>query len=259
MLASPFEPQASFDSSSSRDSWRDSWRSSQSGSVNLQNEPGREYRGLVDTAELFDFTFKPLQCSDSFNTAAANNSQRRFRLMPSSMKVQPLRVNKSAIRPSKTPTGNPMSAWSDSDDSESDYETNNSICDSDTDVEGCQCLPKYAGLPILDSPKSQSSEFTVQALKPVLPTKPVPNHPTTTHKRGPRGHLKTPMLSPSETVMERYAPLEWSDAARDALKIALDKRQRVMEDAGVSHFIQIEALHNCLKDVAFGVSLRETV
>ncbi|KAG5360483.1 hypothetical protein CJU89_3554 [Yarrowia sp. B02] len=218
MLASPFEPQASFAPSS-----RDSWRSS------LSSDLGREYRGLVETA---DYTFRPAECSETL-------PRRRSRLMPA-VRVQPLRVNK--IRPKK-PAAQPTSAWSDSDDSESDYEAH-SICDSDTDVEGCQSLPKYAGMPLPDSPKSQSSEFTVQALK----TQPKP-----------RARNLNPMLSPSETVMERYAPLEWSEAAREALKSALDKRQRAMEDAGVSHFIQIEALHNTLKDVAFGVSLRESV
>lgn len=253
MLASPFEPQSSFETSSSRDSWRDSWRSSLS-SVHQQ------------VGEDFDYAFKPLECSDM--VSSTTTAKRRSRLMPAMkvqpLKVQPLRVNKAiaavktTTNTSKTPAAHPVSAWSDSDDeSESDYEAN-SICDSDTDVEGCQCLPKYAGLPIPDSPKSQSSEFTVQALKPAKAAAKLPVA-ATTQKRAPRGNLKTPMLSPSETVMERYAPLEWSDAARDALKNALDKRQRAMDDAGVSHFIQIEALHNCLKDVAFGVSLRETV
>lgn len=250
MLASPFEPQSSFDTSSSRDSWRDSWRSSLS-SVHQQ--------------------LGELDC-DMLNSSTTAG-KRRSRLMPAMkvqpLKVQPLRVNKSKAttnnsnsnsnsHSSKTPAPHPVSAWSDSDDdSESDYEGSNSICDSDTDVEGCQCLPKYAGMSVADSPRSQSSEFTVQALKPA---KPAAQNAIAATKRGPpRGNLKTPMLSPSETVMERYAPLEWSDAARDALKTALDRRQRAMDDAGVSHFIQIEALHNCLKDVAFGVSLRETV
>lgn len=242
MLASPFEPQSSFDTSSSRDSWRDSWRSSLS-SVHQQ--------------------LGELDCSDMLHSTTTG--KRRSRLMPA-MRVQPLRVSKarttansnnSHINASKTPAAHPVSAWSDSDDdSDSDYEAN-SICDSDTDVEGCQCLPKYAGLSVADSPKSQSSEFTVQGLKPAKPA--AQNAIAATKRNPPRGNLKTPMLSPSETVMERYAPLEWSDAARDALKIALERRQRAMDDAGVSHFIQIEALHNCLKDVAFGVSLRETV
>lgn len=205
MLASPFEPQASFEPT--RDCWRDSW------------DLGSQYRELVE----------PQECKQTFSD---------FTKRLPTAQVKPLRVTKATKH---TPKFIPVSAWSDSDDSESDYEAN-SICDSDTDVEGCQCLPKYAGLPVPDSPKSQSSDFTVQDLKK-------------TTKKVSRGIR--PMLSPSETVMERYAPLEWSDKARDALKNALDRRQQAMDDAGVSHFIQIEALHNCLKDVAFGVSLRE--
>ncbi|KAG5368502.1 hypothetical protein CJU90_0707 [Yarrowia sp. C11] len=242
MLASPFEPQAMFEPASSRGAWRDSWETSLS-SVHERADFGAEERTeFVDTA-FTDFTFKPVECAE---VAAAKI---RARLM-APMKLQPLRTHtRAAVTRTKTPAAVPVSAWSDSDDSESDYEAN-SACDSDTDVEGCQCLPKYAGMPVPDSPKSQSSEFTA---------KPAPQQPYAATKRVPRSNMKTPILSPSETVMERYAPLGWSEAARDALKNALEKRQRAMEDAGVSHFIQIEALHNCLKDVAFGVSLREAV
>lgn len=169
-----------------------------------------------------------------------------------SMAHVPLFVKRSPAKLTKniftkvTPPPNPGSAWSDSDGSESDYGAN-SVGDSDTDVEGCQSLPKYADLTTAESPKSSCSQFTVQ--------------PPAKDKQGPRADKKPvlPILTPSETVMERYAPLEWSTEALEALKSALDKRQRVMQEAGLSHFIQIQALHNCLEDVAFGVNLRGAV